>query len=1670
MYYLYFTQTALFMKITKSVFFIFIFLLIILQDANALKVEFQYPNGQNTCGESQLIIKVTNTLAQIIGPVNLEFRLNSSMSYGIISTNVQNSFIVQTGNKLKIFFDTLAPTNTTFVINAQIYSNGTCSAANCSQLTQVSDTLFLRYNGVSEQYTNQTFLKSPCISYDETEFYNRITSASIGDTVTRRVVLRNTGSGIFSGVINFEDNYLTYVEIDTIYTSSVNVLVPSLFSGKTGDSTYTFSASFENVKNSDSIVIIEKIILKKCIENNEGKSSIFINWGCGNTPCQKINPYPITAQILKDLKKPQLDIKQLLTVTSRCIDGTTHYRYIIKNKGSKKAKDIVGEITFNEKNTYSYIVPGSMVFSDTIGMTLTQNSYGFGFFPKPDFQHTCIPLSSITNFKFKFNSLLEADSFVIDFDVQSCCPQSDTANKPLAFESYFLRINYNNICGSEINSTNSLVTANTDLFWNQLYEPLITDMNGGPYLARDTASFEIRNTAFSSSFYKLDIKNAIFQIVIKSDTGLAYVDKNRIYINSAYGYPLYPFKVENVLGASIEDYQDTLLIASFAFPDTFNIDKKFFQKYFSYSSVFFDLRAYCPSSNKPTRFTQEVYVNPDTTCASSCNMLLSSISSTINVHCPGCITPGWVAYKYNVTRTSYGERDNNNDRLPDFSTYVKPDLTKIKKSRYTIGDTVLTELKAYFQDGDSPKGRTKNQLENNGAKSFTFKYNYLKTNISDGKLYSLNYVKVYINDIDRNAISSGIDSVVLPKSTVQKIVNINDSLPDAVFFYDLSLDTLYKYGLTNNYKYDASDMIRVVSSFTIANPSDFYITTPPNVKDPWKLFEENTFRIQNFDNIIFLSGEKNTFPNIGIDATEVVAIDPNLLDSTMIYMCEGYGGVANWIGRKAVIYVDMPSSVYCKSTGKINLILNPGGESFRNPFPYEYRDLIDIDSIRIFIPTGYTLVNSSLTTSIDRPIDGVEYDLCSYTSNSFINRYDAVSNSFLIYVDSTLKTATQFNGGLCPNSFVNGDERLYTDLGFYFKADCATPIPERSYPSPELYYTTYPEKRKWKYTYLPALPPLKIRKESANLELTPASNDFQLNLPRYCYPITLEERSGLATYHSFINVVSLDRKLIADTLFSLDKPGAYFLPDTTGAFRLDTIVGGSLNKYNLCLANQCSDAFIKDSLIFYYGYDCDSYPKKDFSNICQRKVVTHYFQPADLDIQSYLESPSQIKTCDDFELVYAANITGIGKISNFLVNILKEDLKGIYYKSGTIEYNGNSIKIPNQIINGHILNLDSSIKILKPTGLTPGDNLKIKLSFYTNCLYEKTAFRFFIKAITSSCDTIYDDTLNFLPLVTLEYPSADNIKLAVNASNASNLGGEVALTLEVQNSAVVSTKNNYTIELPLPNGYYYKQMISGDTPFSISDSLLIWKYDQPLLSNQSQSIKVLLAYSPKNNCDTLFSKARLVQQYKTVCDGYVCFIQSDTLDYFVPYLCIPCPPLVTISDSCKGAPINNTLRWKDGINYFCIEDSLKYKIYFSPTDDILSFRFLASSADTHYVHRDLMSYDGCYYVTALNKKNTESPPSNIVCNKTCIDQFICNDLFIPNLITNNKDGKNDSFIILGAYSKLKVEIYNRWGNIVFLSEDYKNDFTGDDLSTDIYYFSVSAGNGKVCNGWVHLIK
>ena len=76
-------------------------------------------------------------------------------------------------------------------------------------------------------------------------------------------------------------------------------------------------------------------------------------------------------------------------------------------------------------------------------------------------------------------------------------------------------------------------------------------------------------------------------------------------------------------------------------------------------------------------------------------------------------------------------------------------------------------------------------------------------------------------------------------------------------------------------------------------------------------------------------------------------------------------------------------------------------------------------------------------------------------------------------------------------------------------------------------------------------------------------------------------------------------------------------------------------------------------------------------------------------------------------------------------------------------------------------------------------------------------------------------------------------------------------------------------------------------------------------------------------------------------------------------------------------------------------------------------------------------------------------------------------LVLPNVITPNGDGKNDTFIVSVGGSSLQV--FNRWGKEIFQADDYRNDW-GKGTTNGTYFYEIVTPQGSRCKGWVQVLE
>jgi len=140
--------------------------------------------------------------------------------------------------------------------------------------------------------------------------------------------------------------------------------------------------------------------------------------------------------------------------------------------------------------------------------------------------------------------------------------------------------------------------------------------------------------------------------------------------------------------------------------------------------------------------------------------------------------------------------------------------------------------------------------------------------------------------------------------------------------------------------------------------------------------------------------------------------------------------------------------------------------------------------------------------------------------------------------------------------------------------------------------------------------------------------------------------------------------------------------------------------------------------------------------------------------------------------------------------------------------------------------------------------------------------------------------------------------------------------------------------------------------------------------------------------------------------------------------------------------------------FFCVGHTIVLNAYFNGA----SYHWQDGSSNPQLT----VAKAGTYWVHASDHCGSSSDTIN----------FIEPILFVPNLITPNGDGKNDSLVIETTIPDVSVEIYNRWGDRIFSAIQYKNEWKADNVNDGVYYYYVA--NKNVCGterkGWIEILR
>ncbi len=159
-------------------------------------------------------------------------------------------------------------------------------------------------------------------------------------------------------------------------------------------------------------------------------------------------------------------------------------------------------------------------------------------------------------------------------------------------------------------------------------------------------------------------------------------------------------------------------------------------------------------------------------------------------------------------------------------------------------------------------------------------------------------------------------------------------------------------------------------------------------------------------------------------------------------------------------------------------------------------------------------------------------------------------------------------------------------------------------------------------------------------------------------------------------------------------------------------------------------------------------------------------------------------------------------------------------------------------------------------------------------------------------------------------------------------------------------------------------------------------------------------------------------------------------------------------------PLVNDI-WSSGeITMTIVEYSQNGSISYT-NDDVIVY-----TPNVGYVGLDSMMYSICNVYD--------------ICKTAMIYIDVDGSINPPQIFTPNDDGQNDYFVIKGIeeFAPCKITIINRWGNKVYVSDNYNNDWDGTSntnfivnkgpLPIGTYYYYLQYGDNKTKTGFVYL--
>ncbi len=273
-------------------------------------------------------------------------------------------------------------------------------------------------------------------------------------------------------------------------------------------------------------------------------------------------------------------------------------------------------------------------------------------------------------------------------------------------------------------------------------------------------------------------------------------------------------------------------------------------------------------------------------------------------------------------------------------------------------------------------------------------------------------------------------------------------------------------------------------------------------------------------------------------------------------------------------------------------------------------------------------------------------------------------------------------------------------------------------------------------------------------------------------------------------------------------------------------------------------------------------------------------------------------------------------------------------------------------------------------------------------------------------------------------------------------------SLQSGNYAVTITDSSGCVEtgyVLLSDSSVLNLIITGDSSFCSGDSIMLTGsyYSNSVYQWYVDSVAIT---SGDSNNYTLFTGGNYYLTLTNNCGTY----SSSSIQVTENTL-----PVITVTSDFSMECDSPTVLSVSGANTYQWSPS-------SGLDNTISANPVANPSTSTLYYVIATDVNGCSVIDSVNITIT------------------CDSLEIPNGFSPNGDNTNDYFVIshISHYPGNRLEIFNRWGNLVYTKQDYDNSWNGfsnvnlvtlrGELTDGTYFYVLNLNNGEVRSGYVVL--